>query len=119
MQPFGKAFKTAKVEGRPWKQELYRFALQYWTTPHYTTGVLQVKLLFNHIVRGKMPLIPRKKMINRHQEARENEEKRKEHNKHYAHHKRNEQKNEIRVGDYLLVRQEKKNKLTTNFNPEP
>ncbi len=30
------------------------------------------------------------------------------------------QKNsDIEIGDYVLVRQEKKNKLSTNFNPEP
>ena len=34
MQPLGKALKTAKIEGRPWKQELNRFLLQYRTTPH-------------------------------------------------------------------------------------
>ncbi len=36
MQPLGKALKTAKIEGRPWKQELNRFLLQYRTTPHCT-----------------------------------------------------------------------------------
>ena len=39
MQPLGKALKTATLEGRPWKQELNRFLLQYRTTPHCTTGV--------------------------------------------------------------------------------
>ena len=118
MQPLGKALKTAKLEGRPWKQELYCFLLQYRTTPHCTTGVPPAQLLFNRIVRGKIPVIPRRKIINRHQEARENKEKRKKHNKRYADHRRNKQKSEIRVGDYVLARQEKKNKLTTNLNPE-
>ena len=39
MQPLGKAVKTAHVEGRAWQQELYRFLLQYPTTPHTTTQV--------------------------------------------------------------------------------
>ena len=39
MQPLGKAVKTAHVEGRAWQQELYRFLLQYRTTPHTTTQV--------------------------------------------------------------------------------
>ena len=32
MQPLGKTLKTAAIEGRPWKQELNRFLLQYRTT---------------------------------------------------------------------------------------
>ena len=39
MQPLGKALKTATLEGRPWKQELNHFLLQYRIIPHCTTGV--------------------------------------------------------------------------------
>ena len=39
MRPLGKALKTAKLDGRPWRQELQRFLLYYRTTPHSTTGV--------------------------------------------------------------------------------
>ena len=117
MQPLEKALETAKLEG-PWKQELYRFLLQYWTTSYCTKEVPPAELLFNRIVWGKIPEIPRKKVINQHQEARENEKKRKEHNKHYAVYGRNVQKSKMRVGDYVLDRQESKNKLTTNFNPD-
>ncbi|XP_028405753.1 uncharacterized protein LOC114528323 [Dendronephthya gigantea] len=63
MQPLGKALKTAKLEERPWKQELYRFLLQYRTTPHCTTGVPSSKLLFNRIVKGKIPVITRRKVM--------------------------------------------------------
>ena len=55
MQPLGKALKTATLEGRPWKQELNRFLLQYRTTPHCTTGVPPSELLFNIVVKGKIP----------------------------------------------------------------
>ena len=37
MQPLGKTRKTAKIQDRPWQQELSRFLLQYRTTPHVTT----------------------------------------------------------------------------------
>ena len=119
MQPLGKALKTAKVEGRPWRQELNRFLLQYRTTPHCTTGVPPSELLFNRTVKGKIPVITRKQTINRHKEARENEQTRKERNKEYADHRRHVKKSDIAIGDYVLVRQEKRNKLTTNFNPAP
>ena len=119
MQPLGKALKTAKVEGRPWRQELNRFLLQYRTTPHCTTGVPPSELLFNRTVKGKIPVITKKKITNRHKEARDNEKTRRERNKEYADHRRNARKSDIEIGDYVLVRQEKKNKLTANFNPEP
>ena len=60
MQPLGKALKTAKIEGRPWKQELNRFLLQYRTTPHTTTGFPPAELLFNRTVQGKLPVLQRK-----------------------------------------------------------
>jgi hypothetical protein len=47
MQPLGKSLKAAKLDGRPWKQELGRFLLHYRTTPHCTTGVPPSELLFN------------------------------------------------------------------------
>ena len=34
MQFLGKSLKAAKLDGRPWKQELNRFLLHYRTTPH-------------------------------------------------------------------------------------
>jgi hypothetical protein len=64
-------------------------------------------------------VITKKKITNRHKEARDNEKTRRERNKEYADHRRNARKSDIEIGDYVLVRQEKKNKLTANFNPEP
>ena len=119
MQPLGKALKTATLEGRPWKQELNRFLLQYRTTPHCTTGVPPSELLFNRVVKGKIPVINKKKVVNRHSEARDNETKRKERNREYADQRRNTRKSEIKIGDYVLVKQEKKKKLSVNFNQKP
>ncbi len=62
----------------------------------------------------------KKKITNRHKEARDNEKTiRRERNKEFADHRRKARKSDIQIGDYVLVRQEKKNKLTANFNPEP
>ena len=116
MQPLRKALKTAKIEGRPWKQELNRFLLQYRTTPHATTGVPLAELIFNRKVQGTLPVLQKKNVVNRHKEARENEEKRQKYNKMYANDRRNAKKSGIKVGDYVLVKQGKKNKLTANFN---
>ncbi|CAB3991864.1 Retrovirus-related Pol poly from transposon [Paramuricea clavata] len=119
MRPLGKALKTATLEGRPWKQELNRFLLQYRSTPHCTTGVPPSELLFNRVIKGKLPVINSKKIVNRHKEARDNEKTRQERNREYANQRRNTRKSDLQVGDYVLVRQEKKNKLTANFNHKP
>ena len=73
MQPLGKAVKTAHIEGRAWQQELCRFLLQYRTTPHTTTQVPPSELLFNRVIRGRLPILHKNKFVNIHDEARENE----------------------------------------------
>ena len=115
MQPLGKALKTAKIEGRPWKQELNRFLLQYRTTPHCTTSVPPAELLFNRTVKGKLPVLQRKNIVNRHKEARENEDKRQKYNKRYANERRNAKESEIGVGDHVLVKSTKSKQIDTEF----
>ncbi len=82
MQPLGKTLQAATVEKRPWSQELNRFLLQYRTTLHTTTGVPPAELLFNRTVKGKLPILHKRKNVDRHQEARKNEASKKEYHKH-------------------------------------
>ena len=74
-QPLEKAIQAAVVEGKIQRQELNRFLLQYRTTPHGTTKVPPSELLFNRKIRGKLPSIEKKLVVDRHKEARENETK--------------------------------------------
>ena len=84
MQPLGKTLRTARVENRPWQQELNRFLLQYRTTPHTTTSVPPAELLFSRTVKGKLSILHKRNIVNRHQEARKNEISKKEYYKRYA-----------------------------------
>ena len=118
-QPLGRALTTAKVAGRIWQQELNRFLLQYRTTPHATTKIAPSELLFNRVVNGKLPMLVKKKTINRHKEAVENEQLRKDYNKAYADNRRHAQHCDIKVGDCVLIKQDKQNKLTPRFNEKP
>ena len=118
-QPLGRALITAKVEGRIWQQELNRFLLQYRTTPHATTKIAPSDLLFNRVVNGKLPTLVKNKTISRHKEAVENERLRAEYNKVYADKKRHAKPCDIKVGDYVLIKQDKQNKLTPRFNEKP
>ena len=119
MQPLGKAIQTAHAENKVWQQELYRFLLQYRSTPHSTTQVPPAELLFNRTVCGKLPILHPRKVINKHKQAQTKDKERREYNKQYADRKRHTKPSTIDVGDTVLVRQEKQNKLTTKFNQTP
>eukprot|EP00794_Sanderia_malayensis_P000683 gene683-biopygen1108 len=119
MQPLNKALTTATIEGKKWQQVLTRFLLQYRTTPHSTTRVPPAELLFNRSVRGSLPELQPRKIMNRHKEAESNELIRKDYNKQYADTQRHTKESHIKEGDTVLVRQEKKRKLMPKFNEKP
>ena len=75
--------------------------------------------MFNRVIKGKLPVINSKKIVNRHKEARDNEKTRQQRNREYANQRKNTRKSDLQVGDYVLVRQEKKHKLTANVNHKP
>ena len=89
------------------------------TRPHNSTSVPPSELLFNRKVRGTLPVICKNIVVNRHKEARENENKRQEYNKSYINNRRNTKRSNISVGNWVLVRQPKQNKLTPHFNQKP
>jgi len=118
-QPLGKALKTATSEGKVWQQELNRFLLQYRTTLHSTTKVSPAELLFNRVVKGTFPLLTKNNVVDRHKEARENELSSQRYNKQYADRRRRTKPSDLRVGDYVIVKQNRRNKLTSTFSETP
>ena len=83
MKPLGKAIRTANLEGRPWRQELSKFLLAYRSTPHSTTKIPPAQLLYNREIRGKLPsLLRNSKVIDRHDEAKQNDEQQKKRGRH-------------------------------------
>ena len=119
MQPLGKALKTARVENRPWQQELNRFLLQYRTAPHSSTQVPPAELLFNRTVKGKLLVLGKRKVLSRHKTAKMNDMTKQQYNKEYVNANRNVKKSSLKIGNYVLVQQDKHNKLSTNFNQQP
>ncbi len=77
------------------------------------------KLLFNRVINGKLPTLKKRIVVNRHREAKENEQSRKDYNKSYADKRRCVKRSDIKTGDCVLVKQEKQNKLTSRFNKTP
>ena len=84
------------------------------------TGVPPAKLLFNRRIRTKFPeLAATCDPVNKHHFARENDSQRQLRAKEYNDTRKHAAEREIKIGDIVLAKQEKKNKLTTRFDPTP
>ena len=118
MRTLGKILSIAQLTNENLQTALTRFLFQYRTTPHCTTKVPPAELLYNRNIRGKIPMESHK-LVDKHSLARQNEEKSKSYNKTYADIRRRTKRNELKVGDTVIVKQLLKNKLMTKFSPEP
>ena len=116
MKPLGKAIRKGHLEGRPWCQESSKFLLAYRSTPHSTTKIPPAQRLYNREIRGKLPSLPQNsKVIDRHDEAKQNDEQQKFYV--YADMRRKTRPSNINFGDTALVKRKKTNKFSTNFSP--
>ena len=111
-----KRMRIAQAEGKEWKKELRKYLVAYRSTPHTTTGVSPAELLFGRKMRTKLPEL-REESIASEMRDRDGEMKAKA--KQYADKRRNAQESDLTPGDKVLVRQERRNKLSTPFAPEP
>ena len=119
-----KVIRSAHIENKNWKQEMYKFLRNYRATPHSSTGVTPAEALFGRKIKVKLPEAPtfpnshsRHAHLDTH--MRQHDFLMKKKMKNYAEAKRNVSTTDIHVGDTVLVRQPKKNKLTPYYNPKP
>jgi hypothetical protein len=112
-----KRIRIAQAQGLDWKKELRKYVTKYRGLEHSTTGRSPAELLFNRKIRGKLPEIADSNQNNLEVQDRDAEIKAK--SKLYTDAKRNAQYSSVDVGDTVLVRQEKSNKLDTNFSATP
>ncbi|XP_028412197.1 uncharacterized protein LOC114535020 [Dendronephthya gigantea] len=129
MRTIEKSVRIAHSQGKNWKTELYRFLLDYRTTPHVTTGIAPTDLLFNRQVRNRLPdsnaVIPEGKRRNPEKissaktsrEAVLQREKRKI--KDRADIRNRAKELQFRVGDLVLLKQSQRNKLYLPWDPLP
>ena len=116
MKNIGKVAKTAHVSGKNWKKELYTYLSNYRATPHPGTKKSPYELMMNRCVQIKLPvLLPDQSTP----EVITNDRKAKEKMKEYADHTRNTVNHNISTGDIVLVRQRRRNKVSTPFEPIP
>ena len=116
MKNIGKVAKTAHVSGKNWKKELYTYLSNYRATPHPGTKKSPYELTMNRCVRIKLPVVLPDQST---PEVIMNDQKAKEKMKEYADHTRNTVNHNISTGDIVLVRQRRRNKFSTPFEPIP
>ena len=110
-----KAVQTATVAGLNWKQELYTFLRQYRATPHATTNMSPSEALNNRKLRTVLPEVPSTQPSEIKNTDRARKAKIKAHGDKHLKTKRSK----LKVGDKVLVRQNKQNALSTPFDPSP
>ena len=113
-----KTIQSSHVENRKWQQDLFDFLLIYRSTPHCSTNQSPSALLMNRNIRNKLPSLeefllssePPKKANGIDSKSKDNQTR---YNKHFT------TKMTIQIGDIVLMKQLKRNKLTTNFGTDP
>ena len=118
MKPLMKAMETAHVENRNWRRELQKFLLNFRATPHSTTKVAPATVMFARNIRTKLPQIEvkvDKSAVDKKIEQQDKDARQKM--KEYADKRRNATATTMKIGDCVLVKQKRKNKLSTRFDP--
>ena len=114
-----KCLQRAHLEGKNWRTELLVWLTAYRSTPQTTTGNKPCYMMFGRKVRSKLPELKRETVGVPGEEVRERDWSSKLKRKKNADLKRGATPKSIRVGDTVLLKAEKTNKLSTNFNPDP
>ena len=120
-KPMMKAIRTAIVEKKSWKQELHKFLRQYRATPHPSTKYSPYRLLFGREPRTKLPQKSDVKSKT-HVEVRtaKNDAHAKLKMKQYADQRNRAVPTNIKIGDTVLLRKDKKfEKSSTPFPTTP
>ena len=114
-----KFLQIAHLEGENWITELLVWLIAYRSTPQTKTGTTPCYMTFGREVRSKLPDLKRETVGVPGEEVRERDWSTKFTGKAYADLKRGATPRNIRVGETVLLKAEKTNKLSTNFNPDP
>ena len=118
-----KDIRIAQLQGKDWKREVQDFLFQYCNSPHTVTSLSPAELLMGRKLRDKLPQVqpPREQATEAEWQilVRERYARRKLREKEYADSKRHATTSDIAEGDLILLRQNRENKLSPTFEPEP
>ena len=111
-----KRLQIAHAEKGNWRRELTTYLAAYRSLSHPMTGVSPAELLFGRKMRTKLPELSD---VHVEQEVRDRDSEQKSKSKTYADTRRGASYSEVLPGDQVLVQQEKRDKLSTRFDPNP
>lgn len=118
-----KIVRIARVEGRDWRKALDDFLFHYRVTPHTVTGVSPAELLMGRKLRDKLPRvnIPEDQATEAEWQKllKERDVRAKMRQKMYADKVRRAQPSDIGIGDRILLKKSRENKLSTSYEPQP
>lgn len=112
-----KTMKIAQSQGKNWRDELITYLISYRTTPHSTTGVAPAELLYSRKVRTKLPELQQFEINDG--EIRDRDLYKKVKSSSQMDLKRRAEKCDLELGDQVLVKTDKQNKLSANFGSVP
>lgn len=120
MATLNKHIRTSVAEDLNWKNQLPHFLRQYRATPHTATKISPFEAMSGRKMNIGLPEIPKPNTNNPvHMKLTARDADSKEKMKSYADRKRKTKISTLKPGDQVLVKQQKKNKLTLPFNPKP
>ena len=114
-----KSLQIANLEGKNWRTELVTWLMAYRSTLQATTGTTPFYLMFGREMRTKLPELRRETVEVPREEVRDRAWSNKLKGKAYADARRGATPKSKRIGDTVLLKVEKSNKLSTNFRPSP
>lgn len=115
-----KRLKISQGLKQDWKEELRKYLLMYYSTPHSTTGKTPSELLYGRTIRTKLPSLRDTSASVVPTDYRDRDQKMKEDGKEKEDLRRKAKPSSLAAGDQVLMKNLLPgNKLTTNFNPSP
>ncbi|XP_055711553.1 uncharacterized protein K02A2.6-like [Phlebotomus papatasi] len=111
-----KRLKISHALNRNWKQDLQKYLLMYYTTPHTTTGKTPTELCFGRTIRSKIPSLSDVETTPPSTDYRDRDKILKERGRMAENKKRGAKKSGVQIGDTVLMKNVlPDNKLSTTF----
>ena len=117
-----KAIRTAHVEGKDWRTDMFTFLLNYRATPHAMTGASPALLHLGREIRTKVPQVETQlsgAVSAVLQSTRVKDQQAKQHMKACVDRRKRKSASDIASGDKVLLKQTRQNKLSTFYDPHP
>ena len=118
MRNLNKILRIANMQKRNWKSALYNYLLAYRVSPSMSTKVPPALLLNNKIPRTKIPTVNHEIDKGFHKKLESHDEIMKDKMKKYFDNQYRTKNRQIHIGDHVLVKQLRLNKLAPPFDPD-